>query len=190
MSLSTEDVWRRFSDELEAFIARRVRDRDLASDLLQETFVRVHQGLPNLKDDERVLAWIYRVARNTIADHFRKEVKAESLDGNEHAGTAEPESDNWNEEMGRCLLGMLSSLPEEYRAAVELAEVEGIPQREVGERLGLSLSGAKSRVQRGREMLRNMLLECCHVELDRRGNVVDFGREGKCAGECGGEDAP
>ena len=82
------------------------------------------------------------------------------------------------------MLAMLPSIPEKYRAAVELAEVEGLTQQQVGQRLGLSLSGAKSRVQRGRKILRNMLLGCCHLEFDRRGNVVDYERRGGRPGCC------
>ncbi len=183
MRVSTEQVWERFNDELKAFIERRIGDTDLASDLLQETFVRIHQGLGSLKDDDRVLAWVYRVARNTIADHFRKTARKETIEAADVLAK-EPEFDNYNEDVGRWLLGMLPSIPERYRAAVELAEVEGLTQQDVGQRLGLSLSGAKSRVQRGREMMRNMLLDCCHLEFDRRGNVVDYERRGGCSGCC------
>ncbi len=183
MPLSTKQLWERFSDELKGFIGRRVRDGHLAGDLLQETFVRIHEGLGSLKDDERVLAWVYRVARNTIADHFRSTAEKRA-DEAADVPAQEPELDNYNEDVGQWLLEMLPSIPDRYRAAVELAEVEGLTQREVGERLGLSLSGAKSRVQRGRALLRDMLLGCCHLEFDRRGNVVDYERRGTCSSCC------
>lgn len=183
MPISTELIWERFSDELRSFIGRRVRDGDLASDLLQETFVRIHQGLGSLKEDDRVLAWVYRVARHTIANHFRKTAGKET-EAAADVLAEERERDNFNEEVGRWLFDMLPSMPERYRAAVQLAEVEGLTQREVGARLGLSLSGAKSRVQRGREMLRDILLRCCHLEFDRSGNVVDYEQHGKCSSCC------
>ena len=183
MPVSTEQVWERFQDDLRKFIARRVRDQELAADLLQETFVRIHRGLGSLKDDDRVLAWVYRVARNSIADHFRKSARTETDESAEAPATG-PDRANHDEDLGRCLLGMLPAMPEKYRAAIELAEIEGLPQQEVAQRLGLSVSGAKSRVQRGREMMRRMLLDCCHLEFDRRGNVVDYERRGGCGG-CG-----
>lgn len=68
---------------------------------------------------------------------------------------------------------MLQSLPEPYREALRLTEYDGLTQAEAAERLGISLSGAKSRVQRAREKLRQMLLECCHLEFDRRGKIIE-----------------
>jgi RNA polymerase sigma-70 factor (ECF subfamily) len=76
---------------------------------------------------------------------------------------------------------MIGELPDPYREAVQLVEVDGMSQKDAADRLGLSVSGAKSRVQRGRERLRRMLAKCCHVELDRRGNAVDYkARSGCC----------
>ena len=69
---------------------------------------------------------------------------------------------------------MVEALPTRYRDAVELVELRGMKQREAAEKLGLSLSGAKSRVQRGREKLRELMLECCHFQFDRSGKVMDF----------------
>ena len=68
---------------------------------------------------------------------------------------------------------LIRSLPDDYRDAVQLSEIEGLSQAEVGVRLGLSLSGAKSRVQRGRALLKRLLQECCHFDFDGRGSVLD-----------------
>lgn len=97
----------------------------------------------------------------------------------------DPPASNYNEEVGDCLREMVQSLPSTYRKAMEMAEVEGVTQREVSERLGISLSGAKSRVQRGREKLKELLLDCCHVELDRRSNVTEYERRAGCEASCG-----
>ena len=83
---------------------------------------------------------------------------------------------------------MVDRLPEPYRAAVALADVEGLGRQEIADRLGLSLSGAKSRVQRGRQQLRAMFLDCCNVERDGRGNVMEYHpteRSGRYCGEDG-----
>jgi RNA polymerase sigma-70 factor (ECF subfamily) len=81
---------------------------------------------------------------------------------------------------------MVERLPQPYREAVELAEFEGLTQRALADRLGISLSGAKSRVQRAREQLRTMLLDCCRIETDARGGVVDCQRTERSDGYCGG----
>jgi RNA polymerase sigma-70 factor, ECF subfamily len=77
-------------------------------------------------------------------------------------------------EISPCLRPMLNYLPEKYREAVRFADLEGMTQIELANRLGLSLSGAKSRVQRGREQLKALLMECCQFEFDCRGKVIDY----------------
>ena len=90
------------------------------------------------------------------------------------------------EDIHACLKPMIRSLPDGYREAVAISGVEGATQRELAEKLGLSLSGAKSRVQRGRMMLREMMLGCCNFEFDGRGNVIDYERKANCDNQCQG----
>jgi RNA polymerase sigma-70 factor (ECF subfamily) len=179
-SPSTETIWRDLSDDLRRFIRRRVADHELAEDLLQETFVRIHRHIDSLADGERLLAWVYRIARNVINDSYRLSAreKTRTIDfakiGETRlvAETNDPltrqpcTSCNWQEEL-------VSQLPETYREAIRLAELEGLTQHEIAERLGLSLSGAKSRVQRARALLKQALEACCRFEFDRRGNLLD-----------------
>lgn len=83
---------------------------------------------------------------------------------------------------------MVELLPKPYREAMRLADFEGLSQQEIADRMGISLSGAKSRVQRARQQLREMILDCCHVERDRRGNVVDYARTDQSSRYCGDRD--
>ena len=78
--------------------------------------------------------------------------------------------------MDNCMLPMIQSLPEKYRDAVMMAEVDGLTQKEIAGKLGISISGAKSRVQRGRAIMKGMLLDCCRFYFDRRGNIIDYDR--------------
>ncbi len=190
MSVSTEYAWQTMSQQLRAFFRRRVGDDQLAEDLLQETFVRVHNGLASLREQERLAAWVQRIAHNTLRDYFRKGFVSKEVltaDGVVADGVSEaPIADeNNNEEIAASLESIVQQLPSRYREAVELAEFQGLTQSEVGARLGLSLSGAKSRVQRGRVKLTDLLLECCHFELDRRGNVIEYQPQHACSGCCG-----
>ena len=172
---STEAIWAHLSSDLRRFIRRRVPDDHVADDLLQETFVRVHRHLGALQEADRLAAWVYQIARNVVRDHHRKAANpvvaladTDPVDGAEdHLSQLRCRCAGWLDEMIR-------SLPEGYREAVQLAEIEGLPQQEVADRLGLSLSGAKSRIQRGRVMLKGVLEECCHFEIDGRGNVMDY----------------
>lgn len=81
---------------------------------------------------------------------------------------------------------MIRALPKPYREAIVRTEIEGVPQVELAKRLGISVSGAKSRVQRGRRALKQMLLDCCQFEFDRRGGVANCKphAKSKCP-ECG-----
>ena len=176
----TDQVWRRFRGDLFEFIRRRVRDDAVAEDVLQDAFERIHRGIDELSDERRVAAWVHAIVRNLITDHYRKERPTEELD--ERAEEAR-EDNRDNRLIGTCLLSMIEELPETYGVPVRMVEVEGLSQVELAARLGLSPSGAKSRVQRGREMLRRALARCCRVEFDRRGNVVDYESKREC-GSC------
>ena len=172
---STEAIWTHLSSDLRRFIRRRVADDHAADDLLQETFVRVHRNIGTLQEADRLAAWVYRIARNVIHDHHRKATNATVA-----LADADP-ADDADDRLSRLrcracgwLDEMIRSLPDGYREAVQLAEIEGLSQQEVADRLGLSLSGAKSRIQRGRAMLKDVLEQCCHFEFDGRGNVMDY----------------
>ena len=182
MNSRSEQIWSTMSRELRRFIRRRVGDDDVASDILQDTFIRIHDGIDGLRDEERLAAWVYRVARNAIADHFRGTKREVRLQNDAVLGDDLP-TESLNVIVGRWLHSMIASLPPRYREAIELAEGQGLSTRDVAERLGLSLSGTKSRIQRGREMLRQVLLNCCHIELDGYGNVVNYERRAPC-GAC------
>lgn len=172
-NLTTETVWSTLSDDLRRFIRRRVSDEHVADDLLQETFVRIHQHIGTLDQGDRLTAWVYRIARNVIHDHFRRRGPA-AVDIANTEPAAE-QSDRWDPLRGRSHVWMdelIQQLPEPYREAVRLSEIEELTQQQVAERLGLSLSGTKSRIQRGRRKLKDMLDQCCAWEFDRRGNLT------------------
>lgn len=171
---TTDAIWTQLSTDLWRFIRRRVADDHTADDLVQETFVRVHRNLAALEERDRVAAWVYRIARNVVHDHFRKAAgAAASLAGADPAEEASGRTQEQRSRSHQWLTEMIHALPEGYRQAVELAELEELSHQEAADRLGLSLSAAKSRIQRGRAMLKETLQRCCTFEFDRRGNLVD-----------------
>jgi RNA polymerase sigma-70 factor (ECF subfamily) len=161
-----------------------VADDADAEDILQDVFVKVQRGLGSLRSADKTEAWVYQIARNAITDHYRTRRPTEDLPRDL------PQPEDATGEEGRAALlaafrRMIDALPEPYREAVRLVELDGLTQRELAARLGISHSGAKSRVQRGRTLLKDMLLECCRIELDRRGGIVDCQprNQGDCS-EC------
>ncbi len=160
---------REYKVRLRGYIANRVRESDAVDDILQDVFLKAHASLHTVKSHGSVLAWLYRVAANAIVDHYRAQSPWEELP--DELATPEPEPDNIAE-LALCLQPLIADLPETYRVALVLSEIDGLPQKEVAKRLGLSLSGAKSRVQRGRERLRQLLFRRCDIETGKNGIVA------------------
>ena len=171
MNPTFEQIWREFSVNLGQFIRARVADPATAEDILQDVFVKIQARLGQLKDATKLQGWIYLIARNAIIDHYRTRKETVPVP-EELVAETEPQSEVI-EALKAALRRMIDSLPEPYREALVLTELEGLTQQELANRVGISLSGAKSRVQRGREQLKAMLTECCAFEFDRRGRVFD-----------------
>ncbi len=166
MTAQLTDLWTEHRSRLRGYIAKRVREDDAVEDILQDVFLKASESLHSLRSHGSVAAWLYRIAANAIVDHYRSRKPWEELP----VDLAAPESGrDYIAELATCLQPLIAEVPETYRTALVLSEIEGLPQREVAERLNLSLSGAKSRVQRGREKLRQRLLDCCEIETGRVG---------------------
>lgn len=175
MGLDTEYIWEAFHQPLYRFIHRRVADEMAAEDLLQDVFLKIHQHGDELQDIKKLESWIYQITRNVIIDFYRSSRPASSLDAPEVLDLPEElPDDDIVTELLPCVRAMVNSLPEQDRQAIVLTEYQGLTQKELAERTGLSLSGAKSRVQRAREKIKQQLLACCHFELDRRGHVINY----------------
>lgn len=171
MNATLEHIWHEFAVKLGQFIRSRVADPATAEDILQDVFVKIQKRLGQLQDPAKLEGWIYLIARNAIIDHYR--TRKETVEVPETL-PAEPASrDGEIEELLTAFRRMIYSLAEPYREALVLTEFDGLTQQELADRLNISLSGAKSRVQRGRAQLKQMLDECCTFEFDRRGKVID-----------------
>jgi RNA polymerase sigma-70 factor (ECF subfamily) len=169
---TNEAVTRAYRDlhgEVRRFVARRV-PADLVDDLTQDVFLRMHEHAAELRDITLLAPWLFRVARNAIVDSHRQARPTEPFE-DVVADATNGAAENLNEEVATWIEPMLSVLPEEYREALRLTELEGLSQKDLAERLGISASGARSRVQRGRQMLEEVLRACCTFELDPRGNI-------------------
>ena len=174
MVMTTERVWEEFHPKLKQFVLRRIPDEQSGEDILQDVFLKIHARIDTLRNEEKLQSWIYQIARNAIADYYREHKDTLEL-SEAPALLEEPDADDdIVKELIPSIKAMVDSLPADYREALLLTEYQGLTQRELAEKLGLSLSGAKSRVQRAREKLKTMLLDCCHFEFDRRGKVIDY----------------
>ena len=185
------DMWLQVHRGLRAFVARRVAND--AEDIIQEVFLRMHRRLECLKDPRRVVSWMFQITRHAIADYYRAPARREVPAGLavdmdaphpspiDHLTPASADSDRLREELAVCLRPLTEKLSSPYREAVTLVELEGLTHSAAAKRLGLSVSGMKSRVQRGRRRLKRLLEECCIIQLDRRRSIMEYAvRDPQC----------
>ena len=170
--LTTPNAWSDLHAAVRAFIARRVRDPHAADDIAQDVMLKVQSQLATKTPaEEKLDAWVFRVARNAVVDHYRARREQSPLEAD--AVAAENQTTP-AAELSQCVRQIIQHLPPEYAEALTLTDLEGLSQQQLADRIGLSLSAAKSRVQRGREKLQTMILDCCDVERNRQGAVVDY----------------
>jgi len=185
MEAHAQEIWQQIHNGLRAFIAKRVANEAEVDDIVQDVWLKMQRGLDGLKDQSRLISWIYQIVRHAIIDHYRapgrrREMPAglaadlEAHQSSSTRTTASEDSGQLRTELAGCLRPMIERLSEEYRQAVILVDLEGLAQQEAATQLGLSLSGMKSRVQRGRRQLKGMLEACCTIELNQRRGVVDY----------------
>ena len=172
--MEVSEIYKLYGSRLGAFIRSRVGQEADAEDLLQDVFVRIHTSIYQLSDRTRLESWLFAVTRNMITDYYRKKKPvSDSLPDL-------PAEDVHRVNLSECMWPFVEQLPEKYRVAVRYCDIEGHTQQEFANHAGISLPGAKSRLQRGRKMLKSLFEACCHIETDKYGNVIEHIPRGKC----------
>lgn len=170
-------LWVEFATPLRAFVRRRVPETIDPNDVVQEIFLRILRHLPDLGRVEHLDAWIYQVARTAVADALRangrRQARTVDLDTDTLEGPAEGPAAALAE-LTPCLIPFVRRLEEPYRSALELTALGGLTQQQAADQAGISLSGMKSRVQRARAQVRQLMGVCCALEYDARGSVMDY----------------
>ncbi len=166
--LRFQDIYETYRTRIVRYLTRLVGEAE-AEDLTQEVFVKVSHGLQGFRGESQLLTWIYRIATNTALDRLRspslltieaeQEVEAGSLLTGQRSLTVEQQA--IRNEMSSCVRQVIDRLPETYRTAIVLGDIEGFKDGEVAEILGLSLPAAKITLHRARTRLRKALSDCC-----------------------------
>jgi RNA polymerase sigma-70 factor, ECF subfamily len=183
----TSARWVESVDRVRAFVTARVGDRELAADITNDVLVRsIASGA--LAGVDNPTAWLYRSARNAVIDHYRTRRVHEPLDTDDvwpepEAGDGVP--NDATRELARCLQPLMAELPATARDALTRVDLEGQTHHQAAAELDLSVSGMKSRVQRARRQLRDLLQECCEVGLDRTGAIAGYRPTGQAPCGCG-----
>lgn len=167
--METTTIWNEFSESLKRFILSRVKDSEAVDDLLQEVFIKIHLNIHTLKKQKSIKSWIFTIANNVVMDYFNKNSKITN-------STIEKPviEDELLEEHTAidCILPLIKNLPSTYKHAMILSEIKGLKQTEVAKLLNISLSGAKSKIQRGRNLLKQGFIDCCDYKLNESGYLV------------------
>lgn len=164
--------WQNHKTQLHRYVSKRIDDSDAVDDILQDVYIKASSNLHQLTSKGKLKSWLYRIAHNTIMDFYRKRQPYESLPEDLLAEELD-EGKQAREELAQCLIPLIDELPEKYATPLRLAEIDGVSQQAIADQLGLSLSGAKSRVQRGRVKFREQLMNCCDFEIGHDG-ITDY----------------
>lgn len=164
-------AWAQHERALRGWLIHQLHDSALAEDLLQDVFLKAMRQGSRFCALDNARAWLFEVTRNALADQLRRTRDTVELPENlPHTLEALAPIDG----LAACLPRVLSELGEEDRDAIVCCDLKGMSQAAYAEKLGLSLPGAKSRIQRARRRLKAQLASACQVRLDAQGKVCCF----------------
>lgn len=172
-------LWIEHKNALKNYIFKRVKDEDLSNDILQEVLLKVYNFCLSTSGVRNVRSWLYQIAHNTMVDHFRKESK-KGQSGNKEVEFVEEDENLAFKEALEYIEPLISFLPPEYTVPLKMADLEGMKQVEIAQKLNLSLTATKSRIQRARSLLKAEFITCCHFETDATGGIISFSIKDSC----------
>jgi RNA polymerase sigma-70 factor (ECF subfamily) len=168
IEITSELLWQNYADDLKRYVFSQVKDEETTNDILQEVFIKIHLNIKTLQQKSSVKSWVFTIAHNTLMDFFNKKSIPFLIDDIPDDFTTDEEVHSAKS----CLLPLIKNLPEKYREPLLLSEIQGKKQNEVATILGISLSGAKSRIQRGRKLLQQGFMDCCKYKLNAEGFLI------------------
>ncbi len=178
-------IYNQFHQVLLGFIKSKVNNHHDAEDILQNVFIKISTGINDLSRKEKLQSWIYTIARNSIIDYYRVSSNKKDI-GLEADISDKLPLDEYNDTtkgLDCCLMDFMHQLPEEYKDIIIDVEINGIKQKDLAQKYNLAYPSIRSRVQRGREKFKQLLLNCCSIESDNRGNILNVVSRTTCAKE-------
>ena len=166
MKMETITIWNNFNSEIYFFILKKVKNKDAANEILQNSFLKIHQNIGQLKDSRKVRAWAFQIVRNEIANYFNNLSK--TIHNVDFGILKNPET-----QIDLCCFDrFIANLPKEYKQVFELVYIKGKKQVEVAELVGISLANVKARIRRAKAMLKINFNECCKFDLNEDGKLI------------------
>ncbi len=177
--MNTEKIWKLYASDVFAFIKSKVKEDSLTKDLQQEAFLKMHLRVRDVNNQDKIKAYLMQIAHSVVVDYYRKNKKEPSFPIDNNRGQSL--TPTYTHSAKDCLVPLIHKLPELYKLPMLMSEIEGKKQKEVAEKLGITLSAAKSRIQRGRELLKQGFIDCCNYDIDESGKLIG---EDKTKEEC------
>ena len=172
-----------FEKKLEYYVRKRISNECDAEDVLQNIIVKIHSNIGSIADAGKIYSWVFTIAHNEIIDYYRRNdhTAMELTDDMEDLNEANLSE---NDEVLSCVKSTINKLPEKHKQAIILTEFKNMPQKELSEKLSLSRSGTKSRIQRARKKIKELMESNCELEIERRNDVVSYQIKKSCKDEC------
>ncbi|MBT1686178.1 sigma-70 family RNA polymerase sigma factor [Dawidia soli] len=173
--MEVAEIYTHFRQSLFAYIRSKTRSKEDAEDIFQEVFMKISNNVDKISHEDKLPNWIFRTTRNAIIDYYRAKAATPNVPLDDTATTDKPIEEDIDSTQGldRCMGCMIRLLPEEYKDILIDAELNGIRQKELAEKYDMPYPTLRSRVQRGRERLKQLFYNCCHIEADSRGNILE-----------------
>jgi RNA polymerase sigma-70 factor, ECF subfamily len=173
MKSKLDTIWADLYEGLQTFISRKIQDQELAKDILQDVFIKVHQHIHTLKDPLKITSWIYQITRNLLIDHARRKITVHELT-EDIVLPLESTADPIYHSLHNCLMAKIASLPVKYREVIILNSFKNYSQIQLSHHLHIPYSSVKTRIQRGRHQLRKAILACSNVHKNKKGELLGF----------------
>ncbi len=170
------NLWADYEDALKKYVFKYAKSEEVTKDIVQDTLLKVHKSCCSDKEIQNIRSWLFQIAYNSMMDFFKSERKATNL-------IKRQITDNQNDmyqELSVYIEPLIGFLPEKYGAALRMADIEGLKQQEIADKLNLSLSATKSRIQRGRKLLKEEIHSCFHTKESSNSGLTDFDLKESC----------
>lgn len=164
-------IWDENHDRLKQFICYKVKGDDACNDILHDLFLKISDKREKIALLEKPASYIIKMAQNAIIDFYRAKKKLPT-EVCECISQVRTEQFSSSEQYDIALLPFIQNLPPKYREALILTDLNGLSQKQLAEKLNISYPGARSIIQRGRQMLKEAILKCCDYRFDKFGNII------------------
>ena len=178
MDHRVDKLWKKFHARLLAFVSGKVKNKEDAEDLLQDVFLKISKKIDQIEDEDRLAAWMYQITRNAVIDCYRTCYRVQTtpfdaglMDEEVLQGTGQ---DNLNSDIQEYMKSCITLLPDSQQAVIRMHEYQGLTHIEIAKRLGISPNTSKSRLMRARLKLQDHIEQCCRLEQDQYGNIINI----------------